>query len=163
MNPGGNETHPFHSKCIRTGPTTSSLALSFGPQAQIFEATDGSGNRVMNFYSAGIVVAQLRYDGATNTTVGAGLLLGSDNASPANPWTVFFGQPALSFSTGLANGDLIDDMTGAGVEVVACSTAIGCSLVTLQLDGGAVAIIHRARGRSEGDMPPGMSPSRCSG
>ena len=133
VNPGGQETHPFHSKCIRTGATTTSLALSFGPQAQIFDATDGSGNRVMNFYSSGIVVAQLRYDGATNTTVGAGILLGSDNASPANPWTIFFGQPALSFTTGLANGDLIDEMTGAGVEVVACSTALGCSLVTLQL------------------------------
>jgi hypothetical protein len=133
VNPGGQETHPFHTKCIRTGATTTSLALTFAPQAQIFDANDGSGNRVMNFYSSGIVVAQLRYDGVTNTTVGAGILVGSDNASPANTWTIFFGQPALSYPGGLANGDLIDDMTGAGVEVVACSTAIGCSLVTLQL------------------------------
>ena len=95
--------------------------------------TTGAGNRVMNFYSSGVVVAQLIYDGASNTTTGAGLLLGSDNASPANTWTVFFGQPALSFSSGLANGDLIDEMTSGGVEVVACSTAIGCSLVTLDL------------------------------
>jgi hypothetical protein len=133
VNPGGQETHPFHSKCILTGPTTTSLALAFGPQAQIFDANDGSGNRVMNFYSSGIVVAQLRYDGATNTTVGTGILVGSDNASPAHTWTVFFGQPALSYPGGLANGDLIGDMTGPGAEVVACSTAIGCSLVTLQL------------------------------
>jgi hypothetical protein len=133
VNPGGQETHPFHSKCIQTGATTTSLALAFAPQAQIFDANDGSGNRVMNFYSLGIVVAQLRYDGATNTTVGAGILAGSDNASPAHTWTIFFGQPALSYTTGLENGDLIDDMAGAGVEVVACSTAIGCSLVTLQL------------------------------
>ena len=59
--------------------------------------------------------------------------MGSDNASPANTWTIFFGQPALSYPGGLANGDLIGDMTGSGVEVVACSTVIGCSLVTLQL------------------------------
>ena len=133
MNPGGQLTHPFHSKCIRTGATSTALALSFAPQAQIFDANDGSGNRVMNFYSAGVVVAQLCYDGVTNTTVGAGILLGSDNASPANPWTIFFGQPSLSYTGGLANGDLIGDMTGAGVEVVACNTALGCSLVTLQL------------------------------
>ena len=133
VNPGGQLTHPFHSKCIQTGATTTALELSFGPQAQIFDANDGSGNRVMNFYSTGIVVAQLRYDGATNTTVGAGILVGSDNASPANTWTIFFGQPALSYPGGLVNGDLIGDMTGQGVEVVACNTAIGCSLVTLQL------------------------------
>jgi hypothetical protein len=133
VNPGGQETHPFHSKCLQTGPTTTSLAISFAPQAQIFDANDGSGSRVMNFYSSGIVVAQLRYDGLTNTTVGAGILLGSDNASPSHIWSVFFGQPALSYTTGLANGDLIDDMAGAGVEVVACNSEIGCSLVTLQL------------------------------
>ena len=133
VNPGGQDTHPFHSKCIRTGATTTSLALSFAPQAQIFDANDGSGSRVMNFYSAGSVVAQLRYDGPSNTTTGAGLLVGSDNASPANTWTIFFGQPSLSYTSGLPNGDLIDGMTGAGVEVVACNTAIGCSLVTMQL------------------------------
>jgi len=133
VNPGGQETHPFHSKCIRTGATTSSLALAFAPQAQIFDANDGSGSRVMNFFSLGVVVAQLRYDGLTNTTVGAGILVGSDNASPANTWTIFFGQPALSYTTGLANGAVIAEMTGGGIEVVACSTAIGCSLVTMQL------------------------------
>jgi hypothetical protein len=133
VNPGNQQTHPFHSKCLRVGTTTTALALGFTPQAQVFDATDGSGSRVMNFYSSGVVVAQLVYDGIAGTTTGAGLLLGSDNASPANAWTVFFGQPALSFSTGLANGDLIDALTSAGVEVVACSTSIGCSLVTLQM------------------------------
>ena len=133
INPGGQETHPFHSKCLRTGTTTTALALSFAPQAQLFDATDGSGNRAMNFYTSGVVVAQLLYSGASNTTSGSGMLVGSDNASPAHTWTVFFGQPALSYTTGLANGDLIGAMTGAGVEVVACNTAIGCSLVTLQL------------------------------
>ena len=133
LNPGGQVTHPFHSKCARTGPAISTLALTFAPQAQIFDANDGSGNRVMNFYSGGVVVAQLIYDGTSGTTTGAGLLLGSDNASPANTWSVFFGQPALSYSGGLENGDLIDAMTSGGIEVVACNTAIGCSLVTLQL------------------------------
>jgi hypothetical protein len=133
VNPGNQQTHPFHSKCLRVGATTTSLALSFTPQAQVFDATDGSGSRVMNFYVSGEVVAQLVYDGTAGTTTGAGLLLGSDNSSPANTWTVFFGQPSLSFTTGLANGDLIDALTSTGVEVVACSTSIGCSLVTLQM------------------------------
>jgi hypothetical protein len=133
VNPGGQSTHPFHSKCARTGVSTTALALTFAPQAQIFDANDGSGSRVMNFYSDGAVVAQLIYDGTSNTTTGAGLLLGSDNASPANTWSVFFGQPALSYPGGLVNGDLIDAMTSGGVEVVACSTAIGCSLVILDL------------------------------
>jgi hypothetical protein len=131
FNPGGQPTHPFHPKCLRTGSTTTALALSFTPQAQLFDAPDGS--RAMNFYSAGGVVAQLVYHSATNTTTGAGILVGSDNASPANTWTIYFAQPALSYTTGLANGDLIGEMTGAGVEVVACSTSLGCSLLTLQL------------------------------
>ena len=133
INPGGQSTHPFHPKCARVGATITSLALSFAPQAQLFDANDGSGNRVMNFYSNGIVVAQLIYHGSTGTTTGAGILVGSDNASPANTWTVYFAQPALSYTSGLANGDLIGAMTGSGVEVVACSTNIGCSLVTLQV------------------------------
>ena len=133
INPGGQDTHPFHSKCARTGATTTSLALNFPAQAQLFDANDGTGNRVLNFYSGGIAVAQLVYDGASGTTTGAGLLMGTDNASPAHTWTVYFGQPSLTYTSGLANGDLIDDLTGAGLEVVACSTPVGCSLVTLQL------------------------------
>ena len=112
---------------------TTALALSFPSQAQLFEATDGTGNRVLNFYSSGVPVAQLLYDGNTNTTSGAGILVGTDNASPANTWTIFFGQPALSYAGGIANGDLIDAVTGSGVQVVACSTPVGCSLVTLEL------------------------------
>jgi hypothetical protein len=133
INPGGQETHPFHSQCARTGATTTSLVLTFAPQAQLFDANDGTGDRVLNFYSAGVAVAQLVYDGASNTTTGAGILLGTDNASPANTWTVYFGQPSLSYTSGLVNGDLIAAITGGGVEVVACSTPIGCSLVTLKL------------------------------
>jgi hypothetical protein len=133
INPGGQATHPFHSKCLQTGPVTTALALSFPSQAQLFDATDGSGNRVLNFYSGGVAVAQLFYDGNTNTTSGAGILVGSDNATPANTWTVYFGQPALSYAGGISNGDLIDGVTGSGVKVVACSTPVGCSLVTLQL------------------------------
>ena len=133
INPGGHETHPFHSKCARTGATTSALTLNFAPLAQLFDANDGTGNRVLNFYSAGSVVAQLIYDNASGTTTGAGILIGSDNASPANTWTVYFGQPALNYPGGLANGDLIDAITNGGVEVIACSTPIGCSLVTLDL------------------------------
>jgi hypothetical protein len=46
---------------------------------------------------------------------------------------VYFGQPSLTYTSGLANGDLIAELTGPGLEVVACSTPVGCSLVTLQL------------------------------
>ena len=133
INPGGQETHPFHSKCARTGSTTTTLVLTFPEPAQVFDANDGTGNRVMNFYSAGVPVAQLIYDGGSDITTGAGILIGSDNATPANMWTIYFGQPALSYTTGLVNGDLIAGMTGSGVEVVACNTAIGCSLVTLRV------------------------------
>ena len=35
------------------------------------------------------------------------ILVGTDNAVPANTWTVYFGQPSLSYTSGLANGDLI--------------------------------------------------------
>jgi hypothetical protein len=133
INPGGQATHPFHSKCLRTGPTITTLALSFASPAQLFDANDGTGNRVMNFYSGGTPIAQLIYDGNSNTTSGAGILVGTDNASPARTWTIFFGQPALSYTGGAANGDLIGDLTGSGVQVVACSTQVGCSLVMLQL------------------------------
>jgi hypothetical protein len=133
INPGGQETHPFHSKCLQVGPTTTLLALTFAPQAQLFTATDGSGNRVLNFYSGGAPVAQLFYDGNSNTTSGAGILVGTDGSTPAGTWTIFFGQPALSYAGGVVNGDLISGLTGSGVQVVACSTAIGCSLVNLQL------------------------------
>ena len=133
INPGGQSTHPFHTKCLRVGPTVTSLALSFAPQAQLFDANDGTGNRVMNFYSGGSVVAQLIYNGGSNTTTGAGILVGSDHALPSNVWTIYFAQPALSYTSGIANGDLIGAMTGSGVQVVACSTNIGCSLVMLQL------------------------------
>ena len=133
INPGGQGTHPFHSQCTHTGATTNTLALSFAPQGQVFDANDGTGNRVLNFYSGGLVAAQLVYNGAGNITTGAGILIGTDNASPANTWTVYFGQPALSYTTGIPNGDLIAAMTGGGVEVIACNTAIGCSLVTLKV------------------------------
>jgi hypothetical protein len=134
INPGGHATNPYHSQCARVGATITTLALTFPMQAQVFDANDGSGSRALNFYSAGTAVAQLLYDGATNTTTGAGILVGSDNASPANSWTIFFGQSALNYLGGFANGDLIDALaSSAGLEVVACSTPLGCSLVTLQL------------------------------
>lgn len=133
INPGGQETHPFHPKCAVTGAATTTLVLSFPDPAQVFDANDGTGNRVMNFYSGGLVVAQLVYDGASNVTTGAGILVGSDNAVPANTWTIYFGQPALTYTTGVANGDLIAAMTSGGVDAIACNTVIGCSLVTLQM------------------------------
>ena len=49
----------------------------------------------MNFYAGGVAVAQLLYDGAAGRPAARGSWSGSDNASPANTWTVYFGQPAL--------------------------------------------------------------------
>lgn len=126
-------TQPFHPECLLVDTATTTLALSFTSQAQLFAANDGTGSRLMNFYSSGLAVAQLVYDGLAGTTTGAGILVGSDNASPANTWTIYFAQPALNYVSGLPNGDLIGAMSGSGVRVVACSTQIACSLVTLQL------------------------------
>ena len=74
------------------------------------------------------MVAQQLYYRATNTTLGPGIQVATDNASPANTWTINFVQPAQRNTGGLVNGDLIGDMTAQGVEVVACKTASGCSL-----------------------------------
>ena len=40
---------------------------------------------------------------------------------------------ALNFTGGIANGDVITALRGSGVEVIACNTTVGCSLVTLQI------------------------------
>jgi hypothetical protein len=86
---------------------------------------------VLNYYLNGVTVAQLLYDGATGTTIGAGMLVGTDNASPAHIWTIYFAQPALTYLGGFPNGDLIDALTSGGLQVVACNTTLGCSLVNL--------------------------------
>ena len=94
-------TQPFHPECLLVDTATTTLALSFTSQAQLFAANDGTGSRLMNFYSSGLAVAQLVYDGLAGTTTGAGILVGSDNASPANTWTIYFAQPALNYVSGL--------------------------------------------------------------
>ncbi len=133
IDPNLQATHPFNVNCALAGATTTTLALHFGSPGQLYEARNTSGSRALNFFSGGLVQAQLLYDGASDITVGAGLLIGTDNASPANTWTVYFGQPALRYTEGLANGDLIGAMTSSGVPAVACSTPIGCSVVNLKL------------------------------
>jgi hypothetical protein len=47
--------------------------------------------------------------------------------------SIAFAQPALNYTGSLANGDLISALQSLGVQVVACSTTVGCSLVTLKL------------------------------
>jgi hypothetical protein len=44
-----------------------------------------------------------------------------------------FGQQALNFTGGIANGDVISALRSSGVEVIACNTAVGCALVTLKI------------------------------
>jgi hypothetical protein len=133
IDPNGQATHPFNAECAVTGLPTTTLVLSFSAPGQLYEAHNTSGSRALNFFTGGLAQAQLLYDGPSDVTTGAGILVGSDNASPAHVWTVYFGQPALSYTGGLENGDLIGAMTTTGVRAVACSTTIGCSLVTLKL------------------------------
>ncbi|HEX3235489.1 MAG TPA: hypothetical protein VHR41_14920 [Gemmatimonadales bacterium] len=134
LNPGGHATQPYSSKCLATGTSTLSLALAFPAQAELYTANDGSGARILNFSSSDTVLAQLVYHGpADGTTTGAGVLVGTDTLVPPRTWSIGFGQPALNYSTGVPNGDVIAELQDTGVEVVACSSAVGCSLVTLKL------------------------------
>jgi hypothetical protein len=105
-------------------------------QAELFQATDGSGGRMLNFTSGGVIQAQLIYHGsAADSTTGAGVLLGTDNSSSAQIWSIGFSQPALNYTGGAANGDLITALSTTGVEVIACNTAVGCSTITLKIGG----------------------------
>jgi hypothetical protein len=136
LNPQAHPTSPYHPKCLQLGTSTLSLALSFPVQAELYLANDGSGGSLLNFTSEGTVKAQLVYHGtADGTTTGAGVLVGTDNMVPARTWSIGFGQPALNYGGGVTNGDLISALQSSGVEVVACSAAVGCSLVTLKLSG----------------------------
>lgn len=135
LNPQAHPTAPYHANCLVLGSSVSTLALSFPGGATLYEAQDGSGRRILDFLWNGETVAQLIYHGsAQGFTTGAGVMVTTDNASPARLWTIDFGQPALSQVGDVANGDLIDAMLDAGIQVVACNTATGCSLVTLQLN-----------------------------
>jgi hypothetical protein len=134
LNAVGHGTSPYNPKCLERGAPTTTLALSFSVQAELFQATDGSGGSMLNFTSGGVTQAQLIYHGtAEDTTTGAGVLLGTDNASPARTWSIGFSQPALNFTGGATNGDLITALSTTGVEVVACNTAVGCSTITLKI------------------------------
>ncbi len=132
LNPQFHSTSPYHPNCLQLGSVTTTLALSFPQEAQLYTATDGSGGSIVNFVSGDSVVAQLVYHG-DGTTTGAGVLLGTDSGVPARIWSIGFAQPALNYTGGVANGDLVSLLQDAGVEVVACNTALGCALVTLQV------------------------------
>jgi hypothetical protein len=133
LNPQLHETSPYHPHCLRLGETSDALALSFAAQAELYLAKDGSGGKILNFVSGGTVQAQLVYDPAGDVTTGSGVLVGHDGSVPWHFWSIGFGQPALNFTGALANGDVIAALMGTGVQVVACSTAVGCSLVNLQI------------------------------
>jgi hypothetical protein len=136
LNPQGHATSPYHTNCLQLGNSTMSLALNFPAQAELFVAKDGSGGRVLNFTVGGQTEAQLIYHGtADGTTTGAGVLVGTDNVLPVRTWSIGFGQPALSYTGGVTNGDLISALQSPGVQVVACSTVVGCSLITLKISG----------------------------
>jgi hypothetical protein len=136
LNPEAHPTSPYHTNCLEMGAPTTSLALDFPAQAELYTAGDGSGGRLLNFTLGGTVQAQLIYHGtADGTTTGAGVLVGADNLVPARTWSIGFSQPALNYGGGATNGDLIAALEDSGVQVVACSTSVGCSLVTLALSG----------------------------
>ena len=134
LNPTMHPTSPYHTKCLRLGATTTDITLSFPAQAELYTAKDGSGGKMLNFVVAGTIQAQLIYDPVSGTTSGSGVLVGHDNFIPWRMWSVGFGQPALNFTGALANGDVIKDLQGTGVQVVACSSAVGCSLITLAIN-----------------------------
>ena len=91
------------------------------------------------------MVAQLIYDADAGTTTGSGVLVGHDGFVPWRFWSVGFGQPALNFTGAIANGDVISALRSSGVDVIACNTAVGCSLVTLEDPvGGVRALLARA-------------------
>jgi hypothetical protein len=108
--------------------------MSFPAQAELYLAKDGSGGSVLNFTFGGVTQAtQLIYDSVAGTTTGAGVLVGTDNLW--HTWSIGFSQPALNYTEGASNGDLISELRSSGLQVVACSTEIGCSLVTLEMSG----------------------------
>jgi hypothetical protein len=136
INAVGHGTSPYSPKCLERGTPSTTLALTFSVQAELFQATDGSGGSMLNFTSGGVIQAQLIYHGtAADSTTGAGVLLGTDNSSPAQVWSIGFGQPALNYTGGAANGDLITALSTTGVEVIACNAAVGCSTITLKIGG----------------------------
>jgi hypothetical protein len=104
LNPQLHPTSPYHSNCLRLGQSTDALALSFPAQAVLYTANDGSG-----------------------------VLVGHDGFVPWRFWSIGFGQQALNFTGGIANGDVISALRSSGVEVIACNTTVGCSLVTLKI------------------------------
>ncbi|HKU60331.1 MAG TPA: hypothetical protein VJQ44_03870 [Gemmatimonadales bacterium] len=133
LNPQLHPTSPYHSNCLRLGQSTDALALSFPAQAVLYTANDGSGGKILNFVYNGAVVAQLVYDKSADITTGSGVLVGHDNFVPWRFWSIGFGQQALNFTGGISNGDVISTLRGSGVGVIACNTAVGCSLVTLKI------------------------------
>jgi hypothetical protein len=135
INPGGHKSPPYHTQCLQTGATLPSLALTFSVQGTLYDATDGTGSRILNLGPVGgATTAQLVYHGTANDyTTGAGSLVATDNGVPAANWTVDFSQDALNWTTGLYNGDVIGSLASPGVPVVACNSAQGCVLVTLQI------------------------------
>lgn len=135
LNPQAHPTSAYHANCLQLGQTVTTLALSFPGSATLYEANDGSGRRMLDFVWNDVTVAQLVYQGdAEGFTTGAGVIVTTDNASPARLWTIDFAQPALSQTGSVSNGDLIGMLLDSGLQVVACNTATGCSLVTLALD-----------------------------
>jgi hypothetical protein len=136
INAVGHGTSPYSPKCLERGVPSTTLTLTFSMQAELFQATDGSGGSMLNFTSGGVTQAQLIYHGtAADTTTGAGVLVGTDNGSPARTWAIGFSQPALNYTGGATNGDLITELSTTGVEVIACNTAVGCSTITLKIGG----------------------------
>ena len=135
LNPQGHPTSPYHANCLPVGLSSKSLALTFPGETILYEANDGSGRRVLDFRWNGATLAQLAYLGsAEDVTSGAGVMVTGDNASPSRIWTIDFAQPALNQTGSVPNGDLIGALLQGGVQVVACNTAVGCSLVTLSVD-----------------------------
>ena len=84
VNAVGHGTSPYSPKCLDRGTSSTTLTLSFSAQAELFQATDGSGGSMLNFTSGGVTQAQLIYHGtAADSTTGAGWSVNVDASNRA--------------------------------------------------------------------------------
>lgn len=131
-NPGGHKSSPYHTKCLMLGTVSSTIAFTFTQAVTLYTSNDGKQKKILNFTSGSSVTGQLVYSGPTaDYTTGTGSIAAVDG--DGNNWSVDLGQAAFHWYTGAANGDVIAQLQGAGVEAIACNSTVGCVLTTVKL------------------------------
>ena len=72
------------------------------------------------------------YTGAAGGyTTGTGAITATDGSGGI--WTMDLSQDAFYWYTGALNGDVIGELQGPGVDAVACNSAVGCVIATVQI------------------------------